>query len=84
MSTTLSGLSSPRNGDRMMMMTAGAADGATPSKGAVGNEFGDGDLTRDFLGGARNERSVSFNLQQELSKFASSTMGFSQFNRNRE
>ncbi|KVI00201.1 Zinc finger, C2H2 [Cynara cardunculus var. scolymus] len=85
MSTTLSSLSSPaRNGDRLMMMTA-AADGSTPNKVAGGNEFGDGDLTRDFLGGARNERShVSFNLQQELSKFASSTMGFSQFNRNRE
>ncbi|KAI3826511.1 hypothetical protein L1987_00559 [Smallanthus sonchifolius] len=67
-------MSTTRNGDRLM-----------PSKGSGAGEFGDGDLTRDFLGVARNERSVSFNLQQELSKFASSSsMGFNQFNRNHE
>ncbi|KAK9058577.1 hypothetical protein SSX86_023419 [Deinandra increscens subsp. villosa] len=55
-----------------------------PSKGPGGGDFSDGDITRDFLGVARNERSVSFSLQQELSKFASSSMGFNQFNRNHE
>ncbi|XP_071719831.1 zinc finger protein JACKDAW-like [Rutidosis leptorrhynchoides] len=80
-STTLSNLSSPRNGDRFMMMMG---DGPTQSKGTGGNEIGDGDLTRDFLGVARNERGVSFSLQQELSKFTSSTMGFNQFNGNQE
>ncbi|KAI3743214.1 hypothetical protein L1987_60920 [Smallanthus sonchifolius] len=74
MSTALSNLSSPRNGDRLM---AAAADGPPQSKGTGGGEFGDGDFTRDFLGVARNERSVSFSLQQEL-------MGFNQFNRNHE
>nr|XP_043610486.1 zinc finger protein BALDIBIS-like [Erigeron canadensis] len=83
-STTLSSLSSPRNGDRLMMMAAAATDGAPQSKGTSGNEFGDGDLTRDFLGVARSERGVSFSLQQELSKFASSTMGFNQFNRSHD
>lgn len=84
MSTTLSNLSSPRNGDRLMMMGAATTEGPTQSKGNGGNEFGDGDLTRDFLGVARNERGLSFSLQQELSNFASSTMGFNQFNRNHE
>ncbi|KAL7616930.1 zinc finger protein BALDIBIS [Lactuca sativa] len=84
MSTALSSLSSPRNGERLMMMTTPPADGSRQSKATGGNEFGDGDLTRDFLGVARNERNVSFSLQQELSKFASSTMAFDQFNRNHE
>ncbi|GJT36917.1 indeterminate-domain 9-like protein [Tanacetum coccineum] len=85
MSTTISNLASPRNGDRMMMMAAAATDGSTQGKGSGSNEFGDGEITRDFLGVARNDRGVSFSLQQELSKFASSTMGFSQqFNRNHE
>ncbi|XP_071690341.1 zinc finger protein JACKDAW-like [Rutidosis leptorrhynchoides] len=79
-STTLSNFSSNKNiGDTLMMV-----DGATRSKGTGGNEFRDGDLTRDFLGVARNERGVSYSLQQELSKFASSTMGFNQLNRNQE
>ncbi|XP_076916764.1 zinc finger protein JACKDAW-like [Bidens hawaiensis] len=85
-STTLSHLQSPRdtpeffsrsttarNSDGLMMMAAKAGEGPTQS--------GDGDFTRDFLGVARNERSVSYNLQQELHKFASS---FSQFGRNQE
>ncbi|KAI7753404.1 hypothetical protein M8C21_031000 [Ambrosia artemisiifolia] len=55
-----------------------AADGQPSSKGSGGDEFSDGDFTRDFLGVARSERSVSFNLQQELNKFAT---GFGQFNR---
>ncbi|KAJ0810345.1 putative transcription factor C2H2 family [Helianthus annuus] len=86
MSTTLSHLSGPQNGERLMMMGApvAATDGPPPSKPSGGGEFGDGDLTRDFLGVARNERNVSFSLQQELNKFASSSMGFSQFNRNQE
>ncbi|KAF5783514.1 putative transcription factor C2H2 family [Helianthus annuus] len=83
MSSTLSNLSSPRSGDRLMMMptttaAAGAADGLSQGKGSGGGEFGDGDFTRDFLGVARNERNVSYNLQQELNKFATS---FNQFNR---
>ncbi|XP_076941384.1 zinc finger protein JACKDAW-like [Bidens hawaiensis] len=81
-------MSSSRNNDRMMMMVApaNAPDGQPPSKGtgSGAGDFGDGDLTRDFLGVARNDRTVSFNLQQELNKFASSSMGFNQFNRNHE
>ncbi|KAK9068654.1 hypothetical protein SSX86_012769 [Deinandra increscens subsp. villosa] len=86
--------SSPRSGDRLMMMAAtvaatdgpyeGQSHGPSQSKGTGGGEFGDGDFTRDFLGVARNERGVSFNLQQELNKFTSSTMGFNRFNGNQE
>ncbi|KAL8262968.1 hypothetical protein R6Q59_024317 [Mikania micrantha] len=89
MSTTLSNLSSPQNSDRLMTM-AGLATRSSPakpppSKGPGVCEFGDGNLTRDFLGVARNERNVSFNLHQEINKFASSSMGFNhEFNRNHE
>ncbi|KAD5803479.1 hypothetical protein E3N88_14839 [Mikania micrantha] len=89
MSTTLSNLSSPQNSDRLMTM-AGLATRSSPAKppptkGPGGCEFGDGNLTRDFLGVARNERNVSFNLHQEINKFASSSMGFNhEFNRNHE
>ncbi|KAI3676942.1 hypothetical protein L1987_86558 [Smallanthus sonchifolius] len=76
MSTTFSNLSNPRNGERLMTVAATRTDGP-PQKGGGGGEFGDGDFTRDFLGVARNERSLSFSLQQEL-------MGFNQFNRNHE
>ncbi|KAK1426295.1 hypothetical protein QVD17_14966 [Tagetes erecta] len=69
-------------GDGLMMMAAAAVDGLPESKGSGGGGFGDGDFTRDFLGVERNERSMSFNLQQELSKYTSSTMGFNHFNRN--
>lgn len=70
-------------GDGLMMMAAAATGGLSESKGSGGGgDFGEGDFTRDFLGVERNDGSVSFNLQQELSKFTSSTMGFNQFNRN--
>ncbi|KAL8259919.1 hypothetical protein R6Q59_027872 [Mikania micrantha] len=76
-------MTSPRNSDRLMTMAA-HTDVPPPGKGTSGSGFGEGDFTRDFLGVARNESGVSFNLQQELNKFASSTMGFNQFDRNHE